>query len=335
MTTNIFFEKVLVFTAISLMSIVSIFVSQSSLISTFSFSPLIIAILFGMILTNIFRVKIFLKFDDINSLFTKEILRVAITLYGFRLTFQDIQDLGFQGFFLSFLMLFTTFLIGFIIGIKILKLDKQLTILISAGSSICGAAAVMATESVLKNKPYKTATAVSTVVLFGTLGMFLFPFLYKIGFLDLNTNQIGAFLGVSLHEVAHVVGSSNILDNEAISNDAVIAKMLRVLLLAPFLLFVCFSFNEKTQGKSKIVIPWFAIFFIVVAFFNSFSFLDESTISSINSFDDFLLAASMFVLGIKTDIKSLKSLGIKPFILAFILFVWLFVGGYALTLILI
>ena len=107
-------------------------------------------------------------------------------------------------------------------------MDKELAILCSAGSSICGAAAVMATQSVLKNEAYKSAVAVSFVVIFGTIGMFLYPFLDKLGVFLFTSSQMGIYIGATLHEVAHVVGASNAL-GEIVSTNAIIEKMIRVI----------------------------------------------------------------------------------------------------------
>ncbi len=318
------------------LTFVAKFISSFEFFSHIGFSLLIVSILIGMIITNIFKVQIPKKYDTGFGFATKELLRFAIILYGFRLTFTDIMDVGFIGITTSFLIVFLTFVFGYIIGVKVLKLDKEITILTSAGSAICGAAAVLATEGVLKNKAYKTSIAISTVVLFGTISMFVYPYLYKFGFIDFAPKEMAVYLGASLHEVAHVVGASNSLANEVISNNAIIVKMLRVMFLAPFLIVLSiflFKTDEK-RAKGKITIPWFAVFFILVAGFNSFGFINQELISYINEIDTFFLAMAMMALGLKTDFNTLKQVGLKPLILATILFIWLFMVGYVLVYIL-
>lgn len=213
-------------------------------------------------------------------------------------------------------------------------MDKELAILCSAGSSICGAAAVMATQSVLKNEAYKSAVAVSFVVIFGTIGMFLYPFLDKLGVFLFTSSQMGIYIGATLHEVAHVVGASNAL-GEIVSTNAIIEKMIRVIFLVPFLILLSLwliktNFHTKKE-KSKIVIPWFAIFFIMVVGFNSLGILEKSTIESINFLDTFALTMAMSALGMETSIDKFKNSGIKPFYLSFILFIWLMIVGYFLV----
>ncbi|MBD3830448.1 MAG: YeiH family putative sulfate export transporter [Arcobacter sp.] len=297
-------------------------------------SSLIIGIVLGIFYANTIKHK-FLDFGKSGIIFsTKYILRFGIILYGFRLTLQNLQEVGFGGIFIAFCIVLFTFIFGYFIGVKVLKLDREIAILCSAGSSICGAAAVMATSSVLKNEAYKSAIAVSFVVIFGTIAMFLYPFLYKLGIFDFNPSQMGVYIGSTLHEVAHVVGSSNSL-GEMVAKDAIIVKMIRVIFLVPFLILLSFwliktTFHNKKE-KTKIMVPWFAIIFIVVVGFNSFGFLSIKTIETINFVDNFALTMAMTALGMETSFNKFKNIGMKPFYLSLILFVWLTIVGYYLV----
>lgn len=307
---------------------VSTLISQLDFFLNMGFSSLIIAIFLGIVFTNILNIKLPKSFDKGISFCTKSLLRIAIVFYGFRLTFHDVLDVGFVGFFSSIVIVITTFTLGYFIGIKILKLDKEIVILTSAGSAICGAAAVLASEGVLKNKAYKSAIAVSTVVLFGTIAMFIYPYFYT--FLSYEENFMALYIGATLHEVAHVVGASNTVGGETVPIIAVVVKMLRVMLLAPFLIILSFYLSKtiNIQEKRKITIPWFAIFFIFVAIFNSFDLINTNIVNTINEVDTFLLCMAMFALGVKTDLKTFKEVGIRPVLLALILFLWLIFGGY-------
>ncbi len=326
---NFYIALILIF----MLTLIAKFISSFEIFKNIGFSLLIVSILLGMIITNILKIKLPQKFDKAIAFCTKEILRMAIVFYGFRLTFNDILNIGLDGVIVSITVVFSTFVLGYFIGTKILKLDREITILTSAGSAICGAAAVLATEGVLKNKPYKSAIAVSTVVLFGTISMFLYPYLLKMDFISLSENAKALYIGGTLHEVAHVVGAGNSFNNEVISENSIVVKMLRVMLLAPFLILISlFLINsKKADKKGKITIPWFAVFFILVAVFNSFSFIPTNIIIQINEIDTFLLAMAMMALGLKTDLRSIKQTGFKPIALATILFFWLLLAGYFLV----
>ena len=124
-----------------------------------------------------------------------------------------------------------------------LKMDRGIALLTSIGSGICGAAAILGAESTIQTKPYKTAVAVSTVVIFGTISMFIYPILYHNGTFVLSANEMGIFTGATLHEVAHTVGAGNAMGKE-ISDVAIIVKMIRVMMLVPVLLITSFMVSQ-------------------------------------------------------------------------------------------
>ena len=196
---------------------------------------------------------------------------------------------------------------------------------------------MLGVDGAIRPKPYKTAVAVATVVIFGTLSMFLYPILYRAGVFDLSPDSMGIFAGSTIHEVAHVVGAGNAM-GAAVSNSAIIVKMIRVMMLVPVLLVIAFfvakNVTERdgdTGGSSKINIPWFAILFLVVIGFNSLNLLPKGVVEFINTFDTFLLTMAMSALGAETSIDKFKKAGFKPFLLAAILWCWLIGGGYCLA----
>lgn len=322
---------------IALISIVAIYISALPFVKNLSLSPLIIGIILGMIYGNTLRKNLPDNWVPGILFCSKQILRTAIIFYGFRLTFQHIIAVGPSAIIVDIIMVVSVLILGYFVG-RILKLDPHITTLTSAGSAICGAAAVLGTEPVLRNQPHKTAIAVSTVVIFGTISMFLYPMIYKLGWLDIDSRQMGIYIGATVHEVAHVVGAGNAVNDTVIAQNAVIVKMIRVIMLAPFLLILSLLVGRKTDklsdspsNKSKITIPWFAFGFLVVIGFNSLNLLSHEVVNGINTADDFALTMAMTALGVETNFKKFKQSGLKPFILAFILFVWLTVGGYFIS----
>lgn len=149
--------------------------------------------------------------------------------------------------------------------------------------------------------------------------------------------EMGVYIGASVHEVAHVVAAGNGIGDEAAANAAVIVKMIRVMLIAPFLLLLGVWWRRKymEDGAStrpeKLYIPWFAVMFIGMAGFNSFDLLPQKTISAINMLDGFALTMAMSALGLETNLKKFREVGFKPVLLAFILFLWLIFGGFLVT----
>lgn len=303
-------------------------------VKSLSLSPLIVGILLGMIYANTLRPRLPQSWTPGIQFCGKTVLRTAIVFYGFRLTFRHIIEVGVAALVIDVIMVASVILLGLLIG-KWMKLDRNLSLLTSSGSAICGAAAVLGTESVLKDsKPHQTAVAVTTVVIFGTISMFLYPALYRMGLLQLTPHAMGIFTGASVHEVAHVVGAGNAMNDATIANTSIIVKMTRVILLVPFLVIVSFIMNRKektTEGKTRLSVPWFAFGFLVIIAFNSLDILPLSLVKNINVGVDFGLTMAMTALGAESNYEKFKKAGVKPFILAFTLFIWLFVGGYFLT----
>ncbi|AGB77473.1 YeiH family protein [Pseudocitrobacter corydidari] len=304
-------------------------------ISGAGFSALTLAILLGMVIGNTVYPKIWQSCDG-GVLFAKQhLLRLGIILYGFRLTFSQIAEVGVSGIATDALTLTSTFLLACWLGQKVFGLDKQTSWLIGAGSSICGAAAVLATEPVVKAEASKVTVAVATVVIFGTLAIFLYPAMYPLLAHWFSPETYGIYIGSTMHEVAQVVAAGHAINPEA-ENAAVISKMLRVMMLAPFLLILAARVKQLAPAgsgqKSKITIPWFAVLFIVVAIFNSFHLLPKAVVDVLVTLDTVLLAMAMAALGLTTHVSALKKAGAKPMLMALVLFIWLIVGGGAINL---
>jgi uncharacterized integral membrane protein (TIGR00698 family) len=308
-------------------------------VASLGISPLVVGIVIGIFYANTLHNKIPAAWEGGITFSGKKILRFAIVFYGFRITFGEIVDVGMDGFLVSLIMLSTTFIIGTYVGQKFFKMDRDTSMLSASGASVCGAAAVLATEPVLKSEGHKTAIAVSMVVLFGTIAMFLYPVLYTSGMLDMSAREFGIYVGGTIHEVAQVVAvpaSVPGLDAEA-ANAAVIVKMTRVIMIAPMLILLglYLSYTAKKEGSAaggvSLVIPWFAVYFIGVAGFNSLGLVPQNIVDVINEIDTFLLTMAMTALGMGTRFAKFKGLGLAPLYTAGIMFLWLLIGGYFIT----
>jgi uncharacterized integral membrane protein (TIGR00698 family) len=260
------------------------------------------------------------------------LLRAGIVLYGFRVTFQDVLGVGTAGLVIDLVVVAGVFCSATWIGTRVLKMDRETAMLIGAGSSICGAAAVLAAEPVIRAPAHKVSVAVATVVVFGTLGMFLYPWMYPL--LGMDAHAYGVYAGSTIHEVAQVVVAGRAVSDEA-GAAAVIEKMLRVMMLAPFLLvlgaWLRRGSSRSEDGGTPLTIPWFAILFVVVAGFNSLHLLSKPVVDAILMLDTLLLATAMAALGLRTHWGSIKQAGAKPLLLASILWMLLIGGGYLLN----
>lgn len=171
-------------------------------IANLGISPLIVGIVAGALYGNALRDGVPASWAAGINFSARGLLRIAVAFFGLRVSLQEIAEVGWSGLIVSLLVVSSTLLIGLWCGMRLFKLDRDTALLTAAGSAICGAAAVLAFESALRSAPHKSAMAVGSVVLFGTLSMFLYPLAINAGWLHLDTMGAGLFLGGTIHEVA-------------------------------------------------------------------------------------------------------------------------------------
>ncbi|STP13305.1 Putative membrane protein YeiH [Helicobacter mustelae] len=305
-------------------------------------SALLIGVIMGALLSPLFRRKKDYLEAGINFS-AKKLLRFGIVLYGFNVTLDQISGIGWSGFLIALCVVVGIFALGSYVGVKFLKLDKDVAMLVSGGSAICGAAAVLALESSIKSEPYKGIIAVGTVVFFGLLSMFLYPLFYVFFLHDsFSQTQMGVYIGATLHEVANVVGAAGSIGLDA-SVAAITVKMIRVILLVPLLLIIPYltAKNPKEGVRRQFPIPWFAFLFLLMVVINSFidpligPFLSQDLIEKstyiLRLLCSISLVFAMSALGLQIDLKKFLSSGGRAFLLGAILFGTLLVLGFLLV----
>jgi len=308
-------------------------IGRSHVLQARGIGALTLAIALGMLAGN----TVYPRFSAASAqgvAFSKQnLLRLGVVLYGLRLSFQDIARVGLAGVLIDAAVVCSTLALAWFVGTRLFGLDRKTVLLIGVGSSFCGAAAVMATEPVVRGRPEQVTVAVSTVVVFGTLAIFLYPLLYP--WLAITPRAYGLFAGSTIHEVAQVVAAGNAVGTEA-GNTAVIAKMVRVTMLAPFLIAVSAGLSRMkgpaVAGESRhIAIPWFAFAFIAVAGLNSLALLPKPALDIATDIDNAMLAMAMAALGLSTHFFAIRQAGLKPLALAGLLFAWLIAGGLVIN----
>lgn len=319
----------------ALFACAAFYIGGMGFVKALSLSPMVVGIILGMLYANSLRNNLPDTWVPGIQFCSKRVLRLGIILYGFRLTFQDVVAVGLPAIVVDAAIVATTIGVGLLVG-RLLRMDRGIALLTSVGSAICGAAAILGTESAIRVKPYKTAVAVATVVIFGTLSMFLYPIAYRSGLLGLQPEAMGLFTGATVHEVAHVVGAGNAM-GKAVADTAIIVKMIRVMMLVPVLFVIGYAVHRAAvsgagdASRAKVQVPWFAVLFLVVIGFNSLGLLPGSVVGFINEFDTFLLTMAMAALGAETSIDKFRRAGAKPFVLALILYCWLVGAGYVMV----
>lgn len=305
--------------------------------AAYGISPLTIAIVCGIIAGNTFLAKLTPRLSDGLTFCKTRLLRLGIMLYGLKITLGQLFQAGWPALLADTAVIGSTFILAMFIG-KRLGLPEKRTALIGSGAAICGAAAVLATQPVVKADDADVGVAVATVVVFGTLAMFAYPLAAAWLLPAFPDDKIlfawGIFTGSSIHEVAQVAAAGTAIHPLA-ADTAVITKMIRVMLLAPFLLILPWlmqRFTAETEAESsKLPIPWFAVGFLSVVILNSIIKLPPALHQAAVAFDTFLLTAAMFSLGLTTRWHSIRQAGGRPLLLAGLLAVWLPAAGTAVS----
>ena len=277
-------------------------------------SPLIIAIVLGITLTNVVRLPAAMAPGITFA--AKKLLRLGIVFLGLQLVLSDIVSLG-----APMLVVIVCIVAGGIFGTllmgRLLQMRRAQVLLIACGFSICGAAAVAGVEGVTDAEEEDVVTAVALVVIFGTLMIPLVPLLA--GLLGLGPELAGMWAGGSIHEIAQVVAAGGIIGGGALGV-AVVVKLARVLMLAPVMAVL--SLRQRRAGTAKPgerrppVVPLFIVGFLAMVLLRSTVDLPDVAVHVGSQVQTALLAAAMFALGCGVKFRSLAAVGARPFILA-------------------
>lgn len=298
------------------------------------FSPLILSILIGMVFHNTLGTPARAKPGVTFSL--RRILRGAIILLGLQLTVTQVIELGGLGLLIIVITLLATFFFTLWLGHR-LHIDHALTTLIAAGTSICGASAVIATNTVAGGSDEDVAYAVAAVTVFGSLSMFLYPTFPAL--LHLAPHTYGLWAGASIHEIAQVVAAAFQNGRDA-GNFGTIAKLSRVILLAPMVLVLGYVAARRasraaphalTTVRQRVPMPWFVVGFIGMILFNSFDLIPQEPKGGLVQATTFFLSMALAAMGLETDFRKLRARGWKPLILGAAS--WFFIAGFSLLLI--
>lgn len=331
--------------------------SERAAVAT-SLSPLLWATILGMVVRPSILVGGMLLrravSDDVITQLTpgvsfakSKLLRLGIVLYGAKLTAQQIFAIGLPGLFADLFTVVSTLVIGLRVGVDLLGLAPPVATLVSMGSAICGCSAVVATQPVVAGESHEVAAAVGTVVLCGTVAMFLYPFLFaRVPMLAADPRLMGIFTGATVHEIAGVVAAGNAMGAE-VATTAIVTKLVRVALLAPTLLLLSAAFPSlrrraataddepgaaaASATPSAPPLPMFVLGFIGVTLLNSVVPFERALVKRATQASAFALAMAMAALGLDADVGKVKRLGWKPIALAGILWAWLLLAGSAVA----
>ena len=295
-------------------------------------SPMIIAVGIGIAINAGYGLPIWARAGIAFVL--RRVLRFAIVLLGLQLTAAQVIDVGATGIGIIVATLAATFVFTVWLG-RALGVDRKLTELIAAGTSICGASAIIATNTVTRARGEDAAYAVACVTVFGSIAMFVYPLLA--GLLSLDPHAYGLWAGASIHEVAQVAAAAFQGGPEA-GEVGTVTKLSRVIFLAPLIMALGAIAVRRVSPDSdgtaapSAPVPWFVLGFAGLILLNSFAPLPPEAKSTAGTLTTFLLTMALAAMGLQTSIARLRDRGIRPLLLG--LGATLFIAGFSLTLVL-
>lgn len=290
---------------------------------------LTLSLLIGMLLGTFTPIAQWAPLQAGLRLAKTRLLRIGIVLFATRLQLPDLLHLGTPALLVSALAMVSTLGISWTLGRWLLRLPGHTVLLTAAGSSICGAAAIMATASIARSPERAIAQSMGVIVLFGTLAIALYPLLFHLFGYDATTmhTTMGVITGATVHEIAQVVAIGHTLGETGLQV-AVLSKMSRVLLLMPFLwVLVALVFRKAPTTQAST--PWFALVFIVVVVLNSLWPLPTAWHAL--RIDEHIMAVAMVAIGLSTSLGVFRHAGLKPLLLGALIFAWLIAFGFGIA----
>lgn len=286
-------------------------------LAVLSFSPIVsppIALLFGILFVNIFG-----KVLETDT-FVKKLLQYSIIGLGFGINLNTAIEAGSQGFLFTVSTIALVMIFGLLLA-KILKIDKTIAQLISAGTAICGGSAIAAVAPILKANSKQTSVALGIVFVLNAVALFIFP---EIGhFFNLSQNQFGIWSAIAIHDTSSVVGAASKYGNEALQI-ATTVKLARALWIIPLAFFI--SIFTKSEGKIKI--PYFIGFFVLAILAGTYLPFLQNFNTIISEISRDTLKVALFLIGAGLSLQNLKNIGNKPLLLGIIL--WIFISSISL-----
>jgi uncharacterized integral membrane protein (TIGR00698 family) len=277
-------------------------------------NPLVVAILLGIALRAIMGLPAWAPRG--LSWSQKRVLRIAIALLGLQIGIGQIAEIGFAGVAIALTCLTATFLFTRALG-RWLGVDRDLSILIAAGTSICGASAIAAVNSATRAPEEDAAYAIACITLFGTAAMLLYPLIAAL--LPLTAHGYGLWSGVSLHEIGQAVAAA-FQGGDAAGQTGTVAKLLRVAMLPAMVLLLAWRGARKCRKsgtpQAPIAMPWFVLGFVALMILGNAIDIAPALKAHANDATIFLLCMGLAAMGLATDLTKIRAKGLRPLLVA-------------------
>lgn len=269
-----------------------------------------IALLCGLVYAFIFENP----YPKFNKKCSKYLLQVAVVCLGFNMNLQESLKSGADGMMFTVVSVIGVMVMGVMFGYW-MHINRKTAYLISSGTAICGGSAIAAVGPVLKADTDEMAVALGVIFILNSIALFVFPPLGHM--LDMSQTQFGTWAAIAIHDTSSVVGAGEVYGEQALQT-ATLIKLTRALWIIPLAFATMFIFRDKT---GKVSIPWFIFLFVLAMVINTYVQLPQAFVDVMVWIARRGMVVTLFMIGASLTIKMMKSVGVKPLLLAVLLWV--------------
>ncbi|HAC72609.1 MAG TPA: putative sulfate exporter family transporter [Porphyromonadaceae bacterium] len=264
-----------------------------------------------------------IRHDSIHR-YTSRVLQVSIVLLGFGMGLEEVITASKSGFVQTLISVSLVMTGGIVLG-RLLKVEKNTTLLIAAGTAICGGSAIAAVAPIIKSENYQNSFALIVVFVLNAIALLLFPFIGQR--LGLSQEVFGNWAAIAIHDTSSVVGAGAIYGEKALQV-ATTVKLIRALWIIP--LSIVLAFFSKNGDKRSIKFPWFILLFVAAIFFANIFPAFESSYAHFSWLGRRAMVVALFLIGSNITLHQIKQSGTRCFLLGVTL--WVVTAAFSLFL---
>ena len=272
--------------------------------------------LFCGILFSLLKIEKPFQFKKYSS----PILQYSIVLMGFGMNLQQVIEVSSKGIILTACSVLLVFLLGVFLG-KILKVERNTTFLISSGTAICGGSAIAAVSPIVGAKDSQISFSLTVVFVLNAIALFIFPHIGH--YFNMSQESFGYWAAIAIHDTSSVVGAGAEYGKEALETAATV-KLARTLWIIPLSFLVLLLNRKNNQGKGKIKIPWFILYFVIAILIAGFIPILQPAYSVLSYIGKRGMVLALFMIGSGFNFADLKTVGVRPFLLG--IFLWIIIS---------
>lgn len=272
-----------------------------------------VALFAGLVFALIFK----MPFPKFNKKGSKYLLQASVVGLGFGMNVQSALKSGAEGMVFTVVSVIGVMVFGILIGYW-MHLNRKTAYLISSGTAICGGSAIAAVGPVLKADDHEMAVSLGVIFILNAIALFIFP---PIGhYFEMSQAQFGTWAAIAIHDTSSVVGAGDAYGPEA-CQIATLIKLTRALWIIPLAFVTMFIFRDKT---GKVTIPWFIFLFVLAMIANTYCGIPAALSEAIVYISKKALVVTLFFIGAGLSVKMVKEVGVRPLLLAVLL--WIIIG---------